>query len=71
MEIATYEGIVENGKIRLKSGILLPENMKVYVIAPEVTARPTVHIYSPRLVYPEQAKDFEKEIIEVAPDAEL
>ncbi len=71
MEIATYEGIVENGKIRLKSGVLLPENMKVYVIAPEIASKPIVHIYSPRLVHPEQAKDFEKEIIEVSPDARL
>jgi hypothetical protein len=36
MSITTYEGVVEKGKIRLKSDVKLPENVKVYVIVPEV-----------------------------------
>ena len=38
MAVTTYEGIVEKGKIRLKSGVRLPENVKVYVIVPEMQA---------------------------------
>ena len=37
MTIATYEGIVEKGKIRLKAGANLPENAKVYVIVTDIT----------------------------------
>jgi len=36
MTILTYEGVVEKGKIRLKSGIKLPGNAKVYVIIPDL-----------------------------------
>jgi len=71
MQVSTYEGVVENGKIRLKSEIQLPESMIVYVIVPDSVTKPIVHIYSPRLAHPEQAKDFAKEIIEVLPDAEF
>jgi hypothetical protein len=71
MQVSTYEGIVENGKIRLKSDVHLPESITVYVVVPEIVTKPVVHVYSPRLLYPEQAKEFKKEIIEVLPDAEL
>lgn len=71
MQVSTYEGVVENGKIRLKSGVQLPESTTVYVIVPDTTTESVVHVYSPRLANPEQAKDFKKEIIEVLPDAEL
>lgn len=36
MGLMTLEGVVKNGQIRLKSGINLPENAKVYVIFPEI-----------------------------------
>ena len=38
MALTTYEGVVERGKIRLKAGVRLPENAKVYVIVPEMQA---------------------------------
>lgn len=38
MTIATYEGIVEKGKVRLKPGVRLPDKTKVYVVVPEVQA---------------------------------
>ena len=38
MPFTTYEGVVEKGKIRLKAGVHLPENVKVYVIVPEMPA---------------------------------
>jgi hypothetical protein len=71
MPILTLEGIVENGQIRLRDPVMLPEHTKVYVVIPEVETVPQAHVYSPRLVHPEQAADFVKQVIEVSADAEL
>jgi hypothetical protein len=71
MAILTIEGVVENGQIRLRENVTLPEHTKVYVVIPEVETAPQAHVYSPRLVHPEQAADFAKQIIEVSADAEL
>jgi hypothetical protein len=71
MPILTLEGIVENGQIRLRDSVRLPDHTKVYVVIPEVETVPQVHVYSPRLVRPEQAADFAKQVIEVSADAEL
>jgi hypothetical protein len=71
MAILTVEGVVENGQIRLRDYVALPEHTKVYVIIPDVETAPPAHVYSPRLVHPEQALDFAKQVIEVAADAEL
>ena len=71
MAILTIEGIVENGQIRLQDNVTLPEHTKVYVVIPDVKATPPAHIYSPRLVHPEQTLDFTKQVIEVSADAEL
>ncbi|GAB4496918.1 MAG: hypothetical protein OHK0052_07620 [Anaerolineales bacterium] len=64
MTISTYEGIVENGKIRLKAAIKLPESATVYVIVPQIATQQTVKWRTPRLVNPEQVKDFQMEITE-------
>jgi len=71
MAILTVEGIVENGQIRLRDNVTLPEHTKVYVVIPDVATAPQAHVYSPRLLHPEQATDFAKQIIEVSADAEL
>jgi hypothetical protein len=71
MAILTIEGIVENGQIRLRDNVTLPEHTKVYVVIPDFETAPQAHVYSPRLVHPEQAADFAKQIIEVSADAEL
>lgn len=76
MRVVTYEGVVENGCVRLPTGVLLPEKAKVYVVVPEIRegeGRRVAHIYSPRLVHPEQANDFVKEVIDIkeGTDAEL
>jgi hypothetical protein len=64
MALTTYEGIVEKGKIRLKSGVRLPENAKVYVIVPEMPMRTkkTVRVPTPRLVHRKQASDFKMKV---------
>jgi hypothetical protein len=71
MPILTLEGIVENGQIRLRDQVTLPEHTKVYVVIPNVETVPQAHVYSPRLVHPEQAADFAKQVIEVSADSEL
>ncbi len=67
MTVPTYEGVVENGRIKLPPGVALPENAIVYVVVPEVVvdlpALPKIiHMRSPRLAHPEQAADFIKEV---------
>lgn len=71
MAILTFEGVVENGRIRLRDNVTLPERSKVYVVIPDEGTAPQARIYSPRLAHPEQAADFVKQIIEVSPDAGL
>ena len=71
MAVLTFEGIVENGQIRLHDHVTLPEHTKVYVVIPNVEIAAQARVYSPRLAHPEQAADFAKQIIEVSADAEL
>lgn len=35
MSIETYQGIIENGQIKLNVSVKLPENKTVYVIVPD------------------------------------
>jgi hypothetical protein len=62
MAVTTYEGIVEKGKIRLKSDVKLPENLKVYVVVPEQAEKKTGRIHTPRLVHRKQAADFKMKV---------
>jgi len=70
MAVAAFECLVDKGKIRLKTNIRLPERTRVYVVVPDLEIK-QVRIVSPRLVHPEQAADFKKEMIEVASDANV
>ena len=69
MNVATYEGVVENGKVRLPGSIHLPERAKVYVVVPNGGVDSITRIRSPRLVRPEQADEFKKEVIQEINDA--
>lgn len=63
MALTTYEGVVEKGKIRLKTGVRLPENAKVYVIVPEArTKKKSVRVPTPRLIHRRQASDFKMKV---------
>jgi len=64
MTITTYEGIVEKGKILLRTGVRLPERTKVLVVVPDLGARKSAQVNTPRLVHPEQASDFKLAISE-------
>ena len=71
MAMLTVEGVFENGRIRLRDKVTLPEHTKVYVVIPDIEPTPLSRTYSPRLVHPEQAHDFVKQVIEVPADAEI
>jgi hypothetical protein len=71
MKVATYEGVVENGCVQLPPDANVPEKSVVYVIVPGAELQRVVHIRSPRLVNPEQAKDFVKEVLPEDSDAQL
>ena len=68
MAILTIEGIVENGQIRLRDHVVLPEHTKVYVVIPDAEAPSPARAYGPRLVHPEQALAFAKQVISETPD---
>jgi hypothetical protein len=69
MSVTTFEGVVENGQIRLAADICLPEKAKVYVIIPNGAVPPPALVVSPRLARPEDAIAFKKEMILETPDA--
>ena len=68
MSVVTFEGIVDDGQIRLKTNIRLPEKTKVYVVVPDIQIEQVARIFSPRLAHPEQAVDFKMEIVEEPSD---
>ena len=71
MAVTTYEGVVEKGKIRLKAGVQLPENAKVYVIVPDVKMekKKIVQILTPRLAHREDASRLKLTVTEEKPNA--
>ena len=62
MSLATFEGIVENGQIKLREDIQLPERTRVFVVVPEAM-KPRVRIMSPRLANAAEATKFEMKVI--------
>ncbi|HJT34638.1 MAG TPA: hypothetical protein VJ783_21590 [Pirellulales bacterium] len=71
MRVTAVEGTVKNGQITLPPNVRLPENIKVYVVVPGASDSLAPSIASPRLAHPEQAIDFQKEVIEESADADL
>lgn len=70
-KLATYEGVVENGHVTLPPDADIPEKTRVYVLVPDADAQRKHKVMSPRLAHPEQAKDFELQVIEDTTDAGL
>ncbi len=65
MGVVTLEGIVEQGQIKITSGVSLPERTKVYIVVPDSgIVNRTVNLHSPRLARPEQATEFGMEVVE-------
>jgi len=71
MKVTSFEATVENGVIKLPEHVQLPDKTRVYVVIPGVDVQPAYYVGSPRLVHPEQAADFVKEVIEEHKDAGL
>jgi hypothetical protein len=75
MSIATYEGVVKKGKIRLQDGIELPENAKVYVIVADVDVKVAnkkpVRVMSPRLKNRKQTALLKLTVTEEKPNARI
>ena len=71
MSIITFEGVIDNGQVRLRDNVRLPDNTRVYVVVPDIQVEEVAHIYSPRLAHPEQAADYKLEVTEEAFDASL
>jgi len=69
MPIVTLEAVVEHGQIKLAAPLPVPDNTKVYVVIPDVQFEPSARLSSPRLARPEQAADFQMEVIEDPGDA--
>lgn len=63
MNVATFEGVVVNGQIKLPDNLRLPEQTKVYVVIPSMSEPGLIRFMSPRLARPEQAADFQKTIV--------
>jgi hypothetical protein len=61
--VMSFEGIVEQGQIRLPSDVHLPEKARVYVVIPNAVMPPRAFAASPHLANPEQAADFIKHVI--------
>ena len=65
MSAETFEGVVEQGQIKLNSDVRLPDGTKVFIVVPDIEIEEkSVHLRSPRLAHPEQAADFEMEVVE-------
>jgi hypothetical protein len=68
MEVTTFQGVVENGKIELGESVKLPEKTIVYVVVPNSANNRIPRIMSPRLIDKSKLVDFEREIIEINED---
>ena len=69
MSVTAIECVVENGQVLLPDDLRLPNHARVYVVIPDEPAAKTLRVASPRLVNPEDARDFEKEVVETTHDA--
>jgi hypothetical protein len=71
MGVIAVEGVVENGQVRLRPDVQLPEKARVFVIVPDAETVPTGQDALPRSIYPEQVRDMGmtiKEILDLEDD---
>jgi len=54
MGVLVYEGVIDQGHIRLRTDLRLPDNTKVYIIVPGDEIEQEAAVYSIRVVTPGQ-----------------
>ena len=64
MPVITLEGVVEHGQLKLTTPVPLPDHTKVSVLISDLQQKPRARLASPRLAHPEQAAEFQMEVIE-------
>jgi len=63
MSATTFEGVVENGQVRLPAGVVLPERRTVLVVVPDIGPAPAGRRPGIRLADPNDAPKFEMKVI--------
>lgn len=61
--LLTFEGIVENGQVRLTNPAQLPEGTRVLVVVADLPREHTARIYSPQLKDRSQIHEFDLEVL--------
>ncbi len=61
MPVMTFEGVVENGQVRLPPEVVLPERQTVFVVVPNAVP-PVPKLPGVRLTNPEDAAKFEMKV---------
>jgi hypothetical protein len=67
-KLATYQGIIENGRVTLPPNSYIPEKTRVFVLVPGAETEADWYVASPRLAHPEQAEDFKMQVSEYTKD---
>ena len=62
MSVTTFEGVVENGRVRLPDGVILPERQTVFVVVPSAIPPKTQKLPGVRLTNPGDAAKFEMKV---------
>jgi len=70
-KLATYQGIIENGRVRLPSDAGIPETTLAPVLVADAGRDSVRYIASPHLADPQQARDFELQVIDDATKARV
>jgi hypothetical protein len=62
MSVTTFEGIIENGRVRLPEGVVLPEQQTVFVVVPNTNPPTTKKLPRLRMTNPDDAAKFEMKV---------
>jgi hypothetical protein len=61
MSVETYQGVVENGQIKLAVNVKLPENKKVYVVVTDQEEKPKFDLAKMAAEMPEDYMPYEED----------
>jgi hypothetical protein len=62
MSLTTIKGVIEDGRVRLPAGVVLPEHQTVLVVVPDANKPATHNLPGARLANPEDAAKFEMQV---------